>query len=202
MQRTLKIYGYGFGNQVNQDQPAQIKIEIDDETMHEGAVWTPLIDDEFVPGSKEYPYYDSVAEWQQSFDAASKQLKITALTGNFCFMATMSDWMPIRVKNNPTVEWSSGPNRFIPCYARQEAEFVYFRDSNHDVMIDGVAQSREAHNAWENLGQWHWTIEQGQILTSTMMISAALETPVLDTKLPNPAWDPRLYLIWSLDHTI
>lgn len=200
MNRTIKIYGYGYDpyDQINQKFQAEIQVKIDGEIIYSGPVYTPGPVDSIFPGTKGFPLFQPVAEWQQSLGAASRQLEIIPLVGNFCFTSTRSDWMPIRLKSDLTTEWSSGPDNFIPCYALQEQEFVYFRDSNHNVMIDGVPQTRIAETEWERLGQWHWIIEQNQTFSSNMLISAGLDAPVLKDK-----WDQNLesYLIWRLDHT-
>jgi hypothetical protein len=201
MERTIQIYGYGFSDQFDEDQQAEIRVRIDGETIYHGPVLTPGSINDILPGSKDFPLSGPVVGWQQSLAAASRQLEITPLVGNFCFTATRSDYMPIRLISDLATEWSSGPGHFVPCYALQEEEFVYFRDSNHNVMINGELQPRVSFNDWERLGQWHWTIMQNQTFSSTMLISAGLDAPVLPVDDDNP-WDDTLksYLIWRLNH--
>lgn len=217
MQRTIRINGYGFHDQSSEHCQAEVQIKIDGNVLYQGPVFTPKIyvdDLDFIgptdiqqesvtvrPGMKNFITHAVIAEWPESLMPASRQLEITAIAGNFRFTGTWSNFMPIWLLDDLNTVWSTGSANFIPCYANQESEFVYYRDSNHQVMIDGVPQLRESTNEWERLGQWHWTITQGQVFSSIMKISAGLESPVLNTDSNNQwhdDWTP--YLIFRPFH--
>jgi len=140
----------------------------------------------------------AVIEWTQGLEQASRELEITAIRGNFRFTRTLSNYMPIWKLSDRDTTLSTGADGFIPCYALEESDDIIVRDSNANVKIDGFAQVKNPLDNWERLGQWHWTIPQGAVFTSTMLISAGLESPAI----PAEEWDSSLesYMVWRPNH--
>jgi hypothetical protein len=202
MTRRLQIWGKGtVGN--------EIQIKIDGNIVYQGTVFNP--ESEFLPQPDEpqpvriFPYDHIVTEINHPMDGATHALEIRSITGDFEFTKTFSNYMTVweiaDLHQGQQIARSSGEFGFIPCYAKDESDFAFYRDSNSNVKIDGVTQPRNPANDWERLGQWYWTIRQGQVFKSTMTVSPGFEGPPV---IPDEEWDFSLqsYLIWRRDHDL
>lgn len=146
------------------------------------------------------PYY-GVVEWQTGPDEATHILEISVTGGTFHFSSTYSNYMRFWTLDDLNTARSSGPDNFLPAYARQESDTLYYRDSNSDVKINNILQPRVALNEWERIGQFHWALGEGDVFTSTMSLSETFDQSIWDPLLQGE-FDKYLtnYLIWRPNH--
>ena len=174
MAKTLRIIGLGF-----HASQATVTIKLDGATVYTGNVPTDTVNPytvDMTDAQLSTAFATPVHTWDVAVDSAgTNSLEIEATQGDFVFLRADSNYMPISYLASPSDMFSSGEFGYINCYYTTTSDGVY-RDPNSSVQIDSVALT-PSRSAGQLLGQWNWGIESGQVFTSTLNVSAGLETP-------------------------
>lgn len=179
MTRTLRLFGVGFDS-----TSAEILLKIDGAVAYQGPVTTeterPFTTAWTRPTTQPYDPLDyMVHAWEEDINfAGTRKIEITATKGNFLYLRTRSNHMPVSKIASPDSVFSSGEYGSISCFYRQDADGV-FRDPLTNVAIDGTSKPRSPVPTeslkWTG---WYWGIGQGSVLEFDLNISAGLATPI------------------------
>lgn len=197
MQRKIRFGGTAT-------RATMLCIKIDNIEIYNGPIPEPVrpanLPSERIEELADLPYLGFV-EWETGPAESIHTLELSVTGDKFRFERTFSNYMKFWTLDDLNTALSSGADKFMPAYAQQESDTVYYRDSNSDVKINDILQPRNSINEWQRIGQWHWNLEDGDVLTSTMSLSETFDQAI---------WDPQVrgefdetfanYLVWRPNH--
>jgi hypothetical protein len=160
MQRKIKLMGVGIGT-----EPVELSITVDGASVQTRPIH--LIADRSAEKNAR-----TVCVWNEAIDfAGTRHLKITVTKGEFWYISTLSNYMPLRRKTEPDTVISSGRVNYLPCYQQMEPEGMYL-DPNANVTINGFSIAREVRDPSHKFRQWPWQLLPGTEFECDVMFSA------------------------------
>lgn len=166
MSRAIKIFGIGFSDT---DNDAEVEIKIDDDVIYSGTVTTDTNTDlnTYLSGSELEE--TEVVSWVEDDVSSTKSLSITAISGNFLYMETLSTYSGEETLDNPELF-------AVHFYSEEDGDIV--ADPNSNVRVDGELYEDGAPDDRNELfGQWNIGIPEGSTMTCDLIIDEASVEP-------------------------